>query len=131
MGQIREGRDNVFGGNESVSAKESIHQIQVDQAIKAEMQNDLGKTIDFNNINPSDQPAIINRFKQHGYSLNDATNEIYKITTIPGGLQLDNAFGTNGNDLLNKVFDGDTAKFEAFKAKISALQSGDRSSTLR
>jgi len=94
------------------------------------MQKDLGKTIDFNHINANDQKAIIERFKGHGYSLDDATNEIYKMTSVPGGLQLDKAFGTNGQDLLDKVFDGDTTKFDIFKTKINALQTGDRTSTL-
>lgn len=132
IGQIREWRGHTTTWGSETTATDRIHDIQIDKAVQNQMQQDLGKTIDFNHINANDQKAIIERFKGHGYSLDDATNEIYKMTSVPGGLQLDKAFGQNGSgqDLLNKVFDGDTAKFEIFKAKMNALQTGDRTSTL-
>lgn len=130
MGQVREARGQTVWA-EHATTTEHINHIQLDSSVQQQMQNDLGRTIDFNNIRPEDQRTIIERFKSHGYNLNNATNEIYRLwNSVVGGVRLDDAFGPNGQDLLTKVFDGDAAKFEAFKAKISALQTGDRSSTL-
>lgn len=84
MGQVRESWDHVFSGTEHANT-EHITSINIDNTIKTQIQTDLGRTIDFNNINPNDQQALITWFKDNGYSLNNATNEIFRITTIPGG----------------------------------------------
>jgi len=105
----------------------------IESAIKA----DPSMTgIDLNNVDPT-QAKIVNQWlSDNGYQA-IATNDPHVVSIVKtmtsntaGGLHLDPAFGTDGSELLTKVFDGDTAKFEAFKTKISSLSVGDRQTTL-
>jgi len=101
--------------------------------LQAQIQAAAGHPIDFTHLTPENKLDVVKRLSSHHYGL-DLQNQIYHIPTTPGtpgGLHLDDAFGTNGQDLLKEVFAGDTAKFQAFQAKISALSPQDRTTTLR
>lgn len=144
IGQIKEGRSHVFGHTPAAPGIPDHVDSNLPPGIEANISKDLGRTINFNTLTPTDTKDVLSWLTSHGYNAKWALTgptpviEIFQSTTTGtgAGLHLDPAFGVDaagnpdGHLLLKEVFAWDTSKFEAFKAKMAWLSAADRHTTL-